>query len=486
MSSARQADARPSTRLGRGARRSAAALPLILAACATGAPGGSRTPAEVARAPEADDARRVASFGREESAAMSWIAAADPRLAARERVGRSGGAAAPEVIEPVGTEPDVLKEIGMEALMAEDASATIHDGSLDLFAFRARAHALDKAAELLAANDPLPDTAPGAGGVIARPKLERELLARLIDEERARAAEEAKLGDTAGDLVRAIVGTWTRPAAPDEWRLRDEWLGKHLLDIRDSLRASSHDAGPRTGPPDLDVALYPLERLLAPLPFPHGSAAIAALRVGLDEDMRTVPPLVAAERVVREARIHLGVTVDPTTLAGRFDPTAARLTELASAALAASGGERPAIEARARELLLVERPCAPVPGSRVRSMAPPPERAAICGALDALADDKLPAAGLVALHDDLLLADAAFTTSPPPRTGLLSHPDDDTVDALRRAARERPVPAIGVALAAELLYGAPGSDGAYARLHAWRALGEAPLDVVARELAAAR
>ncbi len=133
--------------------------------------------------------------------------------------------------------------------------------------------------------------------------------------------------------------------------------------------------------------------------------------------------------------------------------------------------------------MLVEGPCPPAAGTRVRSMAPPPERAAICGAIRALSDEKVPGAALVALHDDLLLAGAAFTTSPPPRTGLLSHPDDDVVDALRRTARERPVLAIGVGLAAELLYGTAGSD---ARLQAWRALGDAPLDVVARELGVAR
>jgi hypothetical protein len=98
-------------------------------------------------------------------------------------------------------------------------------------------------------------------------------------------------------------------------------------------------------------------------------------------------------------------------------------------------------------------------------------------------EEPVQAAALVALHDDVLLATAAVTASPPPRTGLLSHPEDDRVDALRRAARERPVPAIGVGLAAELLYATPGEE---ARLRAWRSLGEAPLDVVEREIADAK
>jgi chemotaxis response regulator CheB len=95
----------------------------------------------------------------------------------------------------------------------------------------------------------------------------------------------------------------------------------------------------------------------------------------------------------------------------------------------------------------------------------------------ALAED--PGAALVALHDDVLPAFSAIATAPPARTLLLSHPEDDVVDALRRAARERPLPVIGVALAAELLY---AGDGAEDRIRAWSALGEAPLDVVAREL----
>jgi hypothetical protein len=242
--------------------------------------------------------------------------------------------------------------------------------------------------------------------------------------------------------------------------------------MRDSLRAH-----PPEGPLDLDVALYPLERLLAPLQFPRGSAAIAELRVGLDSDTRPVPSLVAPERIARGAKIHLGVVLDPSTLLARLEQTEARLRDVAGRALDTSGDARAAMEARARRLLLAEGPCPAVGATRVRSMSPPPERAAICGAVRALAED--PGAALVALHDDVLLAFSAIATAPPARTLLLSHPEDDVVDALRRAARERPLPVIGVALAAELLY---AGDGAEDRIRAWSALGEAPLDVVAREL----
>jgi hypothetical protein len=450
--------------------RSAAAgcVALLVAGC--GAHAGGEHPPAAPAAPVVDAAKSVAAFTKTEDDAIDWIAAADPRLAVR--ASETGTA-------PPAASDAVLKSIGTEAILAEDATAEIRGTSLDLFAFHARARALEQAAKRVAAfGDPLPDDAP-ASGAIVRPKLERELLTRLIEEEQARAAEEAKLGDTSGDLVRAIVATWTVPAVPEEWPVRDAWVSKHLLEIRDSLR----QAQPRTGPPDLDVALYPLERLLAPLQFPRGAAAIAQLRVGLDEDMRAVPALVVPERVALEAKIHLGVTIDARSLGERFARTAALLRDLAIAALTASGAQRPSVEARARQLLLVERPCPAVPGTRVRSMGPPPERAAICGALRALTEEPVPAAALVALHDDVLLAAAAVTADPPPRTGLLSHPEDEVVDGLRRASRERPVVAIGVVLAAELLYGTPGTD---ARLKAWRALGEAPLDVVAREIGSAR
>ncbi|HZU84466.1 MAG TPA: hypothetical protein VE987_16165 [Polyangiaceae bacterium] len=412
------------------------------------------TPVEQARA-------RTTAFTHVEDDAIGWLAAADPRLALRADT----------------TAPDaLLKRIGMAGVLAEDTTAQIRGGSLDLFAFRARAQALDEAAKLVADfHEPLPDEGP-VGSMLAQPKLERELLERLIAEERGRAEEEAMLGDASGDLVRGIVSTWTPPSAPQDWPDRDAWVSKHLLEIRDSLRESR----PRTGPTDLDMALYPLERLLAPMQFPRGSAAIAEVRMTLDDDMRAVPPVDMPDRIAREAKLHLGVTVDPSGLRARLERIEARLRDLAGLAMAAGGEDRAHIEARARELLLIQRPCPAVSDTRVRAMAPPPEREAICGALRALTEEPSRAPAIVALHDDVLLSFAAVVTTPPLRTGLLSHPEGDDIDALARRARERPVMALGVAFAAELLYGSTGTDE---RLRAWHALGEAPLDIVERELA---
>jgi 3D (Asp-Asp-Asp) domain-containing protein len=405
----------------------------------------------------------TSAFAQVEDDAMGWLAAADPRLAMRADI----------------TPPDsVLRRIGTQAVLAEDTTAQIRGNSLDLFAFRARSQALDQAAKMIAGfRDLLPEVGP-LGTELARPRLERELLERLVEEERTRAGDESKLGDASGELVRGIVSTWTAPAAPREWAERDAWASRHLLEIRDSL----HDSEPVTGPSDLDVALYPLERLLAPMQFPRGSAAIAEIRMTLDADMRSVPRTEAPARMAHSAKVHLGLTVDPASLRPRLERIEERLRNLAEQGLDAAGAGRAEIEARARELLFVERSCPAVSDTRVRSMAPPPERAAVCGVLRALTEEGSQAPALVALHDDVLLSFAAVTTSRPSRTKLLSRPDETDVDTFERAAREHPIVAIGVALAAEIIYGA--ADGADERLRAWRALGEAPLDVVAREIGA--
>ncbi|HEY4014880.1 MAG TPA: hypothetical protein VGM06_16170 [Polyangiaceae bacterium] len=434
----------------------------MLACTPSSSSGVAHAPAPPASRVEADRAR-TAAFSRVEDEALDWLVASDPRMAQRA--------------DTTATDA-VIKRIGLEAVLAEDTTAQIRGSSLDLFAFRGRARALAHAAQALAEfKDPLPDVGPLGSG-LARPRLERELLGRVIAEESARAEEEAALGEVAGELVRGITSTWTRPAAPQEWTERDDWVSKHLLEIRESLR----DGRPLTGPSDLDSALYPLERLLEPAQFPRGSAAIAEVRLALDDDRRSVPKVDAPTRLARDVRVHLGVSVDPPTLVTRLDGIEARLRELAEQAVPVAGIPAAEVASRARRLLLVERPCSPVADSRVRSLGPPDERAAICGALKVLSEESPVAVALVALHDDVLLSYAAVVPAPR-RANLMSHPEDADVDSLQRGVRERPVKALGVALAAELLYRDRASpDVVEARMRAWRALGEAPLDVVAREL----
>jgi hypothetical protein len=450
--------------LARLALAMAFGLGLATSACSRPAVGPAHPGAQGAGAGlEEPDATKVAHLATAEASAIDWLAAADPRLAIRF------GAKAP---------PEVLDRIGTEAVLAEDPSARIHDGALDLFGFRARALALDEAAKPLAAvAAQLPETAP-AGSALARPRLERELLARAIDEEKARVADEANLGLASGDLVRGVLATWTPPSRDDGWQTRDAWVSGRLLQILASLQ----DARPRSGPLDVDEALYPLERLLTPLEFPKGAAALARVRMALDSDTHAAPKVWSPESVARITKAHLGVAVDVGTFGPRLKAVEARLHDRASALLAAAGAGQGALEGRARELLFAEARCPAVTGSRVRAAEPPPERAAVCGFVAVLADEASRSAAIVALHDDVALAFAAFDPAPPPRTNLLSRPDNDRVDALRRSARERPVVALGLALAAVVL----DADAATAdaRASAWARLGEAPLDVVAREVGA--
>jgi hypothetical protein len=444
--------------------RARALLPCALLVVACGAPATSvHEPGMVAAAPRDDGRAATTSLQQVETTALGWMSAADPRLAVRT------GVTAP---------PDVLEKIGMAAVLAEDATAKVRGGSLDLFAFPARTRALAEATrEVEALHDDLPEAGP-LGTELKRPRLERELLVRVLEEERLRAEDEVRLGDAAGDLIRAIVATWTPPAAPQDVQDRDAWIAKHLLEIRESLR----DSAPRTGPPDLDVPLYPLERLLASLQYPRGTAALAQLRIALDQDRRAIPGVESPDRIARTVREHLGLSLDLTTIPAQFASLEARLRAEVEHRLAPldDAGRRSTI-ARARELLYVEGTCPPVVDSPVRSMAPPPERAAICGALRALSDETTRVAAIVALHDEVQLSLAALSSSPPPRTSLLCGPANEDVDDLRRMARERPAVALGPALAAQIAFAQGVSD---ARITAWRDLGEVPLDVLARELGA--
>jgi hypothetical protein len=443
--------------------RVAAASLCALLAAGCGATGGAvRAPSGAVGPTPAEERARTTELAQAEDSAIGWMAAADPRLAAR------ANAVAP---------PEVLSRVGMDAVMAEDTEGAVRGTSLNLFAFRARAHALEEAAKALAAfTGTLPDVAP-LGSALARPRLERELLERVLVEERARLEDESKLGDASGELLRGVVATWTQPERPQEVVDRDAWIGKHLLEVRDSLR----DPARRSGPADLDLALYALERLLAPLQYPRGTSALVQVRLAMDADMRAVPRLRDAATVERGVKLHLGLEVDPASLPARLAKLEGRLRDDAERALGSGEVDgRRAVEGRARELLLVERACPPVADSRVRAMGPPPERALACGVLRVLSEEDR-ATALVVLHDDVVLAQAAVVASPAVRTRLLSHVDDDAVDSLTRLARERPVVVLGGALAAELLYAGGDLD---ARLAAWRALGEAPLDVVARELGA--
>ena len=122
----------------------------------------------------------------------------------------------------------------------------------------------------------------------------------------------------------------------------------------------------------------------------------------------------------------------------------------------------------------------------------PPERAAICGALQALQGAREPgarAAVLVALHDEVVVGLWALALhaegAGPEHAIATAHPfygaQPEREARLVRFAEANPIAAIGTGLAAELLSrgGAEGLGGVTER---WLTFGEAPLDVIEREL----
>jgi hypothetical protein len=426
----------------------------FLPACG-GSPGGS------ARTPGVDDdATRVEHFATLEGQVLERLAAADPRFAARSKV------IAPEAL---------LRKLGTQAVLSEDVTAEIHGGSLDLFAFDGRHRALDDAARELAAwTAPLPQT---WSAVLTRPQLERELLQRTIDEERARLEDESKLDGQTGSLVRGILDTWTQPGTPKDVTERDEWLARRLARVRDSVKESRSHAG------DLDDALYGLERLLGPTQYPKAMSVLTELRIAVDASPHAEPTGLSPQELARATKVHLGVSIDPAALKTQLTALEAALRTESEAALHGGRLNYPPLVSLEERMLFGTAECGEhVSGSPVRGVLPPPERRPICGFLTLLASPSGEALTLAALHDAVVVAMWGLDPKEP-KTGisLLAGEDENHVDALRHLAARRPVGAIGVALALEILrHKGPGEMKG--RAGRWLAFGEAPLDVVAREL----
>jgi hypothetical protein len=421
-----------------------------------------------------------------EKAAFERIAATDPRFGKR-------------LSEPPSA--DQLRATAVKALAEGDPDVSVRDGELDFFSFTARARALDEAAKALD-RVPVASAAAGEDAGAAKVRLERELAARVIREERARLDEERSLPRGASALVRGIEETWSAPSSPQAASERDAWLTARLDEIRDSLSGSTLARGPLL---ELDDALDPLERIAPPDVLPGAAKAIARLRVSLEatpsggtggDDTRRA-------RLETGVRAHLGLPFEPKEIRARLEE-AERVTR-ALARSAVTEAEERVVAARAEEVTLATGKCeAGLFESRVRSMAPPPERGAICGLLRAIRDNTdgaAKAAALVALHDAAVVglwalaihADGAL----PDRAIASAHPffgaQPDREARLVRFAETKPVAAIGAGLAVELLLRSPKSAEASpleprsaataaATSKRWLTFGDAPLDVVEREL----
>jgi hypothetical protein len=441
-------------------------LALTLSAC-----GGASVPPPVTAPTNAERERQqIAQFAALEADVIERLAASDPRVALRFGVTPS---------------KTTLDRIGTEGVLAEDAKTALRGASVDLFAFSTRARTLATAEKELASwKPPLPDVAP-PGSVLARPRLERELVARAILEERARDDEESPLDDAAGALVRGVVTTWSPGGGAWEWRERDEWVARRLLDIGASFKAGK----PRATPSDLEPALFDLEKLLVPMQFPRGVAAITSLHAAMDADERPALLAMPPELLAKRMRVHLGLTAPLPEIAAALEAARARVAAAIPAettATMADPNARAPIEQRARELLFNSARCPAVAASPVRSAAPPPERAPICAALQAVVTAFGPGdartAALIAVHDMLVVA--TWTIAPPPqrtRIATLSfRADEEIADRMRQAAAARPLEVLGAALAIEIAVASLADAPRLAT--AWLALRDVPIDVARREL----
>lgn len=452
------------------------AVLLSVAACGSAGCGGAQRSVGAGNG-KGDEASRVGEFQHVEDEVLRGLAAIDRRVAARAR------------LEP--REEDV-RRLTMGAMLAEDPSLAVIDGSIDPFSFEARARGLGAVKSKLAtAPTQLPT---GAQGMLPLPALEKELLARLVDEEILRLEEERMLPRSASALVRAVVETWSQPASAQQAAERDRWLARRLGEVRTSV-AGGGAALDVVRARELDDALDALEHAVDSAALVHATAELVKLREAL-EAQATRPADGAHSEwsyVARRVRTHLGFTLAPEALEARLASLEEALRSAAEHAVAEAHLGSEAVATNATPLVFAGGPCAvAVPGSRVRSMSPPPERAAACRLRQAVAsanDAGARAYAVVAMHDHVVVAQWALDVARGSATIAqatakhrpLSRPGPDVVAHWERIALARPTAAIGGGLAAGVLYATADPQ---ARARAWAELGEVPLDVAERELGA--
>lgn len=435
---------------------------LVHLACGPPAPGAS--------APSATDGAPQSSvaFDRLEEEILRDLAATDRRVALRARITPSD---------------EDLRRVAMAAVLREDPTVGVIAGSIDPFSFDARARGLE-ATRAKIASVPSPAGPPGTS--------ERELLARLVDEEVVRLEEERALPRSASSLVRAIVDTWQPPKDERELGDHDRLLARRLREVRETLKTTDPDVAlDVVRARELDDALDALERLTSP-GFPQTTKELVLVRDAL-EAAGSRPPAEARSDwtvVARGARAHLGIFSDAEALSRRLATLAGELRPRAEQAVAAARIDRETLAARLDEHVFAGGPCLDaVPGSRVRSMAAPKEREPACHLRHLVAradDDAARAVALAAMHDHVVVAVWALEVARGASTiaqaqgahRLLAPVAPELRARYERIALARPVAAIGAGEAARILM----LGGPKARAATWSALGDVPLDVAEREL----
>jgi len=420
-----------------------------------------------------DDGSRGSAhtFHRIEDELLHDLAALDRRIAIRAH------------IHP--TEED-LRRVTMAAMLREDPTVAVNDGSIDAFSFDARARGLEAAKKKLATIPVSKPTSPTAP--------EHELLGRLLEAEVARLDEERRLPRSASALIRAVVETWQAPKDEREAADDDRWLSRRLSELRESM---VHAKDPTlmldvVRARELDDALDALEHLASAPNYVKATQELVKTREALEAAGSR--PAAKAEsdwsHVEQRVTAHLG-PLPPDDLARTLAALETDLRARATQAIAAANLNRDAVSTSLEKTVFMTGACQDaIPDSRIRSMAAPQEREPACHLRHAVArasDDAATKATMLAMmHDHVVIGEWALEVARGTSTIASAQANHhlfypvlpDTRAKYERIALARPVAAIGAAEAVRILLEADPKD----RATKWSALGEVPLDIARREL----
>lgn len=429
-----------------------------LAAC--GAPS-AREPMggpAATEAPEAAAEAVAADWADREEEVLAALSAADPTVAARLGV------------SPSLTGPDAEVEA-------------------DWLAPRRRANGVAEAERALSRwpdSARLPRTANGRAWQL---RLERELVIRAVREERFRLEHEAELPRAASALVRAMVRAAAGAPATDPVRAHDRWRARRLEEVRAAVQTGGLDDAERA---ELEDALDDLERGATPAV----TAALVRVRLAVEAAPRAPARPPDAARLEAALGAHGGTSMPLAVVRSRLERAEAALREGARALAArvpaedARQAERDVEAALFRDAACGGRDA----GSRLRRAYPPPERAGGCALVQRVATahgEREALAAWLVLHDHVAvalwaLARRATGSQPDPAVTsqrLLGAIAPEARARLARLAAVRATEAVLAGLAAEML-ARRGPDDAGAVAAAWAAFGDAPLDIVEREVMA--
>lgn len=396
----------------------------------------------------------VRSFRRAEPILLESLSRSDPRFARRLRI-----APPPRFTDPFAFD---VRAIGLENVVLELARVT------------------------------LPEWRGTEPHVLVEHRLEEELVYRLVLEEEFRLAHERDDVRAAAGLLSAIATAWPSPQLESDEGARyvDSVLAWRLAQVRGALRPFAISEAQRE---ELRAAVDALDARAARAPLPRVRAELLRLRAAIA--VAWAAPFATEEwdDVATALHAHLGAHGDHDALVTSVTRAAAIYRAQAEVGLGVIAAARATeVRRRAGAALHASTCRALAVDSVVRGLAPPAERTLACGAVQLAAsaeDDLDELAALVVLHDVAVVGawslamhgavrDATAARARWPLMGTVSAPREAE---LAHVAAVRPIEAIGAALAAVLLTH-EGMAHVVATARAWRAFGDAPFDVVEREL----